>query len=158
MSIIDFARTVAPNTQVILETKTKVKMNKKHRDTKEANPYQDVWKLSKVQVTLNASYEDRVNAERIAEGKEANFEAKEMKYGEMVGNALLQKDEQLYIKCIEEARIGQPVYVTDDGKEVAYLDLRPYFPASKPSEHQALENEVKARNFKAESIINFELV
>jgi hypothetical protein len=158
MNIQEFAMTVEPDTQVVLHTKTLVKMNKKDVETKTiVNPYEKIYKISSVLVTLNSNYEKRVNDERSAEDKDADFKAQEMKYGKMVGNALLENKDQLYIKCIEEEKIGKSKYFTDTDEEISYSEFEKFIPVKKSSGSQNLGNEVKVRNFKIESIIGFEV-
>ena len=48
---------------VSFTARTKVKLNKKHRETKEACPYPEVWKVAKVQGWLNCSYANAVEKE-----------------------------------------------------------------------------------------------
>lgn len=156
ITVEELARTAAPDTTVTLITRTAVKMNKKDVETKTIpNPFGEVFKISKVRVILNANYEERVNQERAEEGKEANFVAKEMRYGNMVGNSLLENNGTLYVKTIELGRVGTSVYADANGDEVVYEDIKPFVPVKKPSATQDLENEVKVRNFKLESIIGY---
>lgn len=159
MNIQEFAMEVPQNTKVVLYTKTLVKMNKKDVETKSIpNTFGDVYKNSTVLVTMNSSYEDRVNETRIFEGKTSDFVAQEMKYGKMVGNALLENNDQLYIKCIEESKLGESVYTLANGEVIPYTEIKPFIPASKSkSVSQDIENEVKVRNFKLSSIIGFEV-
>jgi hypothetical protein len=158
MNIVEFAKIVKPDTKAILQTKTVVKMNKKDVDTKSIpNPHTEVFKINTIKVTMNADYQYRVNEQRIKEGNSANFEAKSMGYGQMVGNALLENNGQLYIKCIEENRIGVPIYVDAANNVIEYDELKPFIPSRK-SNGQGVEEEIKVRNFKVDSVIGFELI
>ena len=78
-----------------------------------------------------------------------------MRYGNMVGNSLLENNGTLYVKTIELDRVGTSVYADANGDEVVYEDIKPFVPVKKPSATQDLENEVKVRNFKLESIIGY---
>lgn len=159
MNIEEFAKTVPENTQVLLTTKTVVKMNKKDVATKTIpNPFTEaVYKLTTTRVTLNASYEDRVNESRTVEGKDNDFKAT-VSYGKMVGNALLENNDTLYIKCIEEEKIGKSFYINGQAEVIQYADLAPFMPVKKPSTTQDLDTEVKARNYKVESITGYEVI
>jgi len=158
MNIVEFAKIVKPDTKAILQTKTAVKMNKKDVDTKNIpNPYTEVFKINTIKVTMNADYQYRVNEQRIKEGNTANFEAKSLGYGQMIGNALLENNGQLYIKCIEENRIGVPIYVDAANNVIEYDELKPFIPTRK-SNSQGLDEEIKVRNFKVDSVIGFELI
>lgn len=159
MNIKELAETVAPNTKVVLSTLTSVKMNKKDVETKTIpNPFTEVFKESKVVVLLNASYEKMVNEQRDSEGKETDFVAAGMKYGNMVGAALLENNGQFYVKCIELEKVGESTYIDSDKNPVEYDAIKPFIPVKKPSEHQGTEKEIKARNFKLESIVAYEVV
>lgn len=158
MNIVEFAKIVKPNTKAILQTKTPVKMNKKDVATKTIpNPHTEVFKINTVKVTLNDDYQYRVNEQRIKEGNSANFEAKSLGYGKMVGNALLENNGQLYIKCIEENRIGIPLYVDAANNVIEYDELKDFIPVRK-NNGQGLEEEIKVRNIKIENVIGFELI
>lgn len=159
ITIEEFARTVEPNTRVFLYTKTALAMNKKDVATKTIpNPFTEVFKVSCIEVTLNANYEARMNEQLIKEGKAPEFKAQELPYGKMVGNALLENKEQLYLKCIEERRVGKSTYVDAQDNVIQYEDLKPFIPVSKPSATAVVENAIQVRNFKLSSISGFEVM
>ena len=158
MNIQEFAMTCPKDTEVVLFTKTEVKMNKKDVATKQiANPHGKIYKAAQIKVVLNASYEERVNDQLTAEGKEATFTAEDRKYGVKVGNSVLEKDGTFYITCIEIGKVGNTHYVTEDNKEIPYDEFSAFVPVRKPSGHQGVDKEVKCRNYKVDSIAGFEV-
>lgn len=157
--LIEFAKTVPENTLAVITTRTTVKMNKKDVKTKTIpNPFSDIYKVAKVKVLLNANYEKLVNDSRAKEGKPTDFVAEAMKYGTMIGNALLENKGQLYLKCIEKDRVGDSKYENAISEPIDYNELLPFIPEYTGSVKQDLENEVKVRNYKIESVIDFEVV
>lgn len=135
-------------------TRTPVKMNKKDVATKTiANPNGAVYKVQTINVELNAQYEMKVNTARMLEGKEQDFEAEGRKWGVNVNGSIVEKNGQLYLKVVEETKIGTPVYETENGTEVSYDDLRAFIPAYTPAAKQGLEDDVKVRTFKLENVI-----
>ena len=145
------------NTQAMrgnIVTRTPVKMNKKDVATKSIeNPHGAIYKVQTINVELNPKYEMQVNTARMLEGKEQDFEAEARKWGVHVNGGIIEKNGQLYLNTIEESRIGEAVYETENGVEVSYNDLRAFIPAYKSAPKQGLDGDVKVRTFKLENVI-----
>lgn len=157
-NVEEFAATVAPKTKAMLYTSTVVKMNKKDVATKTIkNPYEKIFKTNCMLVTLNDSYEERVNQKLESEGKPADFKAEAMSYGGMIGNALLEHNGQKYVKCILEESIGKPTYSLEDGTVIAYDEFAQFVPLPPVAKNDD-KPTVPVRNLKLESIIGFEIL
>lgn len=138
---------------VTLVAETEPKLNKKHRVTKEPNPYEGrVTKRAVVECTLNANYAARVNAQRIAEGKVADFESQERKYGERIGDSpLVQHGEKMFVTGIREG--GDSMFLLDgEPGKVTKDELEPYMSPDTPSKSQGLDREVQYLNYNLDSI------
>lgn len=156
MSMTSFFAANQTKMNAVLKTKTVVRMNKKDVATKQiANPHCLVYKIQKVHVELNGDYEKNVNQSRAVEDKEQTFEKGEMKWGvHKFGKAIIEKDGNLYLQTTELGKVGGSVeYVDENGNPVDYAAIKPFIPAYKPSAKQDLEDEVKIRTFKYESIM-----
>lgn len=142
-------------------TKTSVKMNKKDVATKSiGNPYSDIgaFKVSIFNATVNFDYEDKVNDQRLLEGKDQDFEKKESRWGEQVSKALEIHNDTTYVRLIPEKKIVDPMYELGDGTRIEYKELAPFINNNKPkSTTQDLESEVQFRKYKIDSIISFKI-
>lgn len=138
-----------------LATKTVVKMNKKDVSTKTiANPHGTVYKIQRVHVELNGDYEKNVNQSRAVEEKEQDFVKGDLKWGQhKFGKAIIEKDGGLYLQTTELGKVGNVEYVDENGNPVEYSAIKPFMPVYKPSAKQGLEDEVKIRTFKYESVL-----
>ncbi len=76
------------------------------------NPYPAVWKLAKVQAFTGADYERSVNRQQVREGAEGLFEAKEHRWGERIGPALLRHRQKgsLYLVAHVQ-KTSEPIYL-----------------------------------------------
>lgn len=147
-----YANTSAVRGNIV--TRTPVKMNKKDVATKSiANPHGAIYKIQTINVELNPKYEMQVNTARMLEGKEQDFEAESRKWGVHVNGGIVEKNGQLYLNTIEEGKIGDVVYETENGVAVSYDDIRPFIPAYNGSAKQGLADDVKVRTFKLENVI-----
>ena len=152
-----FAANTAPLTGVLLTAKTEVKLNKKDVDTKTIkNPFGPVFKIYKAVVSINKDYEKDVNQSRAIEGKEQDFQKEGLKWGHHAhGKAIIEKDGSLYLQTIVEGYRGDSEYVDENGNPVDYEAIKPFMPVKKAeAPKQGLEDTVKVRTFKYESILN----
>lgn len=145
------------NTEIMTATiiaKTVVKLNKKDVATKsEANPYDTVYKIQTFTVKLNQPYSQAVNEQRITEGKDDDFTAQKRKMGGVdINKSIIDKDGQLYLKCIEQSVDGKPSYQHNNKpiEKALFERFQPPFSAS--ASRQDLDEVVKYKNFKIESI------
>jgi len=138
-----------------LATKTLVKMNKKDVATKQIpNPHGNVYKIQRVHVELNGDYELNVNQSRAVEEKEQDFTKGDLKWGRHAyGKAIIENDGKLYLQTTELGKVGKVEYVDENGNPVDYESIKPFMPVYKPSAKQGLEDEVKIRTFKYESVL-----
>lgn len=143
---------VAPNTKATLVIRTQVKLNKKDVETKSIpNPYSEIYKTSTVEAILNPQYEEMVNQQREAEGKEADFTAEKAKWGTHIGGSLVEHNGVIYVTYVEEKSTVSS-YEDQDGNLVEKEDFVAFQPKPSKSSTQNLENEVKYRKVKLENI------
>ena len=143
--------------RVKIKTKTEVIMRKKDVATKtKANPYPVVFKLQELEVELNANYEDKVNDALVIEGKQNNFIAEGLPWGQAVDNVLIKKDDQFYIKTIVIKPIGTQTFICSDGRVLPKADLEPFLPIPTPGKSQGLKDEIIVRTFKLNSILEMD--
>ena len=122
------------------------------RLNKNGNPYVGVRKVQRIKVEINNNYENKVNDGREVEGKRDDFEVAPLQWGEHVSNAVIENGGKLYLQTIVLEKDSNPVYIDARGFPVSYEDIRPFFPPYRPNARQGLDEEVKVRTWKLESI------
>ena len=154
MEIVGLIKTLTAPTEFVLTIETEVKMNKKDVETKsELNPYIGATKISMIRVILNPDYQKQVNDQREAEGKEANFEASERKWGTSLGNGIIEKNGNLYVSYIHVETLKTDYFFDD--KEIEYSKLRPFVPVKKSTGNQGVDKEVQFRMVAVENILDW---
>ena len=157
--IIEKIQALTGPTKARITIDTEVKMNKKDVETKKiANPYLGARKVVEMIVTLAPQYEAAVNEARIEEGKEGDFEAGSRKWGDNLGNGIVQKGDKLYVSFIAD-QVESTTYFLD-GEEISKDLLKPYIPEKKidPTKGQGLRNEVAFRTVSLENIVFLEVI
>lgn len=143
--------------KVEIVSATDQKMNKKDVATKtEANPYTKVRKITAFEAEVNVDYEDRVNHQRVVEGKEMDFEASKPKWGTPISKAISEKDGSYYLKLIPGIKLAGNSYEDQDGKPLEYSDFERFIPVAKPvssSGRQEVDQAVVFRTYKLDSIL-----
>lgn len=163
MNIEEILATIDKPTKAIIQTMTEVKLNKKHRDTKEPNKFGTVYKLQETLVEINSDYQELVNNQRIKENKDASFESSSLKWGECLDNKIVTKGDTKYLKVIEINKLSTPNYVTLNAETntfddtIEYDDLQGYLPPISTNTNQNLDNEIKVRMYKFDSIMDIHL-
>jgi hypothetical protein len=98
-------------------------------------------------------YENMVNRRLAAEGKDANFQVGALAWGQRLPDSpIIEHNGGFYLQLVIDERAHPSVEYLLDGKPVA-KDSIVGLPVSKPATNQGLENDVKVRTFKAESIV-----
>jgi hypothetical protein len=87
------------------------------------------------------------------EGKEQDFEVSERKWGVHVNGGIIEKNGQLYLNVIEEAKVGTAVYETENGVEVKYADLPRLCLRIMVLSNKVLRLTSKIRTFKLENVV-----
>ena len=157
--IIDKIQALTGPTKARITIDTEVKMNKKDVETKKiANPYMGARKIVEMIVTLAPQYEAAVNEARESEGKETDFEAGARKWGDNLGNGIVQKGDKLYVSFIAESVESTSYFM--DGTEISKDLLKPYMPIKKvdPTKGQGVENVVQFRTVSLENIAFLEVI
>ena len=119
----------------------------------EANPYLGATKIAKVRVILNPDYQKQVNDQREAEGKEADFEASERKWGNSLGNGIIEKNGNLYVSYIHVETLETKYFF--DGAKIEYSKLKPFVPVKKSTGNQGVDKEVQFRMVAVENILDW---
>ena len=145
------------NTEIMTATvvaKTVVKLNKKDVALKsELNPYDTIYKIQTFTIQLNKPYSQAVNEQRVDEGKSDDFTAQKRKVGGVdINKSIIDKEGQLYLRGIELSINGSPTF-EHKGQPID----KALFERFQPTQHyyasrQDLEQEVKVRLFKMESV------
>lgn len=129
------------------------------------NPFAGkVMKHTIMEVRLNHDYQGEVNERRLLEGKEANFEAKPLAWGQRVmfegddgkqlKTPLVEHKSQLYLHC-QVLKSGKPTYMVEGrpASEDELVQIAAFLPEKEEGKGQGVEDPVVARTFKLESVI-----
>jgi len=151
-------------TPVTITSTTEVKMNKtkkfildddsnytydedgKPLSEKVDNPYLGAVVTKSTNGIINFDYQNAVNRQLVREGKTAEFEAKERKWGKHVTKAIIEHKGNYYIQI----RVGQTYghkYMLE-GAEIAYNDLKAFITPKKENDHQGTDKEIVIRDIK----------
>lgn len=104
-----------------------------------------------------ASYENAVNNQLIREGKEDNFIAESLPWGEWeIPNKIIKHKDQYYLRYYIDMNANyknsEKVYHYEDGTELTDEELlvlfNEYKSEKKESEHQGTDKQIKPRNVK----------
>ncbi len=120
-------------------------------------PYNEVVKVSTMNITINFIYANSVNRAQVKEGSEGDFTPAPRKWGERVeGTPFVMHDGKIYLEAKANAAPSQLAYIDKTtGAEVDKALLEDYLPVKKSNAaHQGLseENEIIVRDFKLLSI------
>jgi len=141
-----------------LYTRTKPKLLKKDRVTKEPCLFDEVVKVSVVNGFVGVDYESCVNRQRDREDKPVDFEAKERAWGTHAGGSLLthtpkgETIERKYIAFKPQNHLSTH-YEDIKGNEIPKEQLVNFLPVPSPS-RQKVEKEVVWRTYKVDSIVS----
>ena len=138
-------------------TRTEVKMNKKDIKTKTIkNPYVGAVKVTTQIVELNPQYEKTVNEQLTKENKEPDFEASSRKWGQNIGNGLVENNGKIYVSFIPKQHILNTYMLAD--KIIEKSELDDFIPTKKESSDQGTEIPVLFRTISLENICTIELI
>ena len=144
---------VKGTTAVSIMAETPVRMVKKHRETKEPNPFLGAVKQQKKNGLIGFDYENSVNNQAAREGKEER-EAKARTWGVL-------SDSRLFVHHKGQSYLQVKVQTTTDtvymlnGETISYEDVKPYLSSTGTSSTQAdldkeiIVNDIKMANIKA---------
>jgi hypothetical protein len=144
---------VKGTTAVSILSETPVRMVKKHRETKEANPYLGAVKSQKKNGMIGFDYGNSVNNQAEREGKEQR-ETHSRTWGILSDSRLFVHHKGNSYLQVKVQSVTDTVYMLN-GKEISAEDIKPYLSASKPSSTQAdldkqvIINDIKMVNVKA---------
>jgi len=117
-------------------------------------------KRSRLRVMLCQSYAAAVNAQRLAEGKPADFTPAQRKGPERIGASPLQRGKDgLLLECLVSE--VESVAYEINGKPVPFPDIHvlPWLkPSSSPAAHQGLDKPVIYRTIKLANVVDLEFL
>lgn len=154
---IELIKSLKGPTLARIITRTDVKMNKKDVETKSiANPYVGAVKVTTMIVELAPQYETAVNEQRTEEGKTADFEASSRKWGQNLGNGLVENNGKMYVSFIAKEHVLTSYLFGDQVIEKSVLE--PFIPKKKESTTQGVENEIAFRTVSVENLYTVEVL
>lgn len=151
----DYLMQLSRPTVCTLYTETEPAMVKKHRVTKEPNPYLGlVHKRATVNGMIGTwNYSRSVNRQRVLEEKEPDFVAFPRKWGNrLTGTALVEHNEQYYVEIkiervlsVEYTILGQVASEEDTRAIKQYL-------SDQSDDRQGLDDPITIRDYKLSSV------
>lgn len=156
MSTLTLLQSITEETTLNLLTKTEVKLLKKDKEGNK-NGLPKIFKIATQKVVVNKSYEKAVNEQREKEGKPVDFVAEAATFSGDVKGATFEYNGQHYINAILIETIGS-CYQTENGDAIDLDQFKQFFSTAKSSSRQQVEDEIKVRKFKVDSILAFEIV
>lgn len=156
MSTLSLLQAITEESTLNLLTKTEVKLLKKDKDGNK-NLLPKIFKIATQKVVVNKSYEKAVNEQREKEGKSVDFVAEAAGWGGEAKGATFEYNGAHYLKAILLESIGS-TYQTEHGDAISVDEFKQFFSTAKSPSRQQVEEEVKVRKFKVESILSFEIV
>ena len=126
---------------------TEVKLNKKHRETKEPCPYTGVLKRTRCKVMVGTDFQNGVNNRREKEGEDKDFEAQPHAWASHTDKPVIStnKTGDQYYANMRVLETYETSY-THDGEELDREDLRPYQAPRKKPTNQGVEDPIEWRN------------
>ncbi len=155
MSTLTLLQTITEETNLNLRTKTEVKLLKKDKEGNK-NTLPKIYKISNQKVVVNKSYTEAVNEQRDIEGKATDFVAEAVKFDGVATGCTFEYNGQHYVKAILLETIGS-TYQTENGDAINIDQFKQFFSTAKSSSRQQLDEEVKVRKYKIDSILAFEI-
>lgn len=155
MSTLTLLQTITEETNLNLLTKTEVKLLKKDKEGNK-NTLPKIYKISNQKVVVNKSYTEAVNEQRDIEGKATDFVAEAVKFDGVATGCTFEYNGQHYVKAILLETIGS-TYQTENGDAINIDQFKQFFSTAKSSSRQQLNEEVKVRKYKIDSILAFEI-
>lgn len=144
---------VKGTTAVSVVSETAVRMVKKHRETKEVNPFIGAIKRQKKNGLIGFDYQNSVNNQAEREDKEER-EAKSRTWGILSESRLFVHHKGASYLQLKLQSVTDTVYLLN-GVEISEESLKPYLSSSSPSstqddlEKQVIVNDIKMENIKA---------
>lgn len=157
MTTLDLLQNITEESTLNLLTKTEVKLLKKDKEGNK-NTLPKIFKCSVQKVLVNKNYSEAVNEQREKEGKAADFVAEAVKFDGVAKGCTFEYNGQHYVKAILLENIGESYFETEHGDAIGLDSFKQFMSTAKSSSRQQVDEEVKVRKFKIESILNFEIV
>lgn len=143
--MVTILKTATRNERVSLIASTIPTMSKKD------NPYHGrIIQITSAVGTINWSYQDAVNEQRVKEGKMPDFVADERKWGTKVG-VFIEHNNRLYLE-VKIEKYSEIKYFDIEGVEISRDLVEQFFPVRKPSKTQNLYDEIVLRDYEIGNI------
>lgn len=154
---VEAIRELTKPTLARMITRTAVKMNKRDVETKSIeNPYIGAVKITTQLVELAPQYDRAVNDQRVIENKESDFESSSRKWGQNLGNGIVENNNKLYVSFIAKEHV-MTNYMLDD-VIIEKSELLKFMPKPKASSTQNVDSEVVFRTIAVENIMELEII
>lgn len=153
--LIDKLQSIKSACPIGMTTVVPINALKKDRISKLPNPYNEIFKVSRVNCFISFDYETSVNNRRIKEGKENDFEVQDRKWGEKIGPNLIKNKDLYYLQCkIQSTR--KPIYFFKDSNGIMRIIkkelIENYLPLQNHALNQNLSEEIICRTYKLDNI------
>ena len=165
MTDLEWLQAITEETTLHLLTKTEVKLLKKDSEGNK-NTLPKIFKFSTQKVlvnksytkAVNKSYTKAVNKQREKEGKPGDFVAEAVKLDGVAKGCTFEYNGQHYVKAILLNKLGQDCYQTEHGDAIEMESFQQFLSTTKAKSRQQVDEEVKVRKYKVDSIVTFEIV
>lgn len=157
--LADFLRQHQDAMDMAIKVRSDLKLNAKDVATKTIpNPHKNskFIRVTSIAGTINASYEDRVNTQQLAEGKKGEFKAQGLPWGTADGKNLVKHNGQTYIKFLVNTTTKQEIR-DNHGRYFSANELAPFIPASSSNSHQGVKDEVKVRIVNLDNVLELHI-
>jgi hypothetical protein len=132
-----------------------MKLNKKDGD-KNPNPFDVVFKQSKLNGVLGYDYEHSVNLQRGREGRDTDFQAERRPWGTRINKYLVEHNGNWYLTLKIERTLGDVTY-WHNGRELEKDAVAPFMGAKSESSRQGVETTVVHRDIMLSSIVEISI-
>lgn len=156
MSNLTLLQAITEETKLNLVTKTEVKLLKKDKEGNK-NELPKIYKIANQIVIVNKSYVKAVNEQRERENKAADFVAEAVKFSGPQTGCVFEYQNNHYVNAILLETIGS-TYVTENLEPIELDQFKQFFSTAKTTSRQQVDEEIKVRKFKVDSIISFAIV
>ena len=156
MSNLTLLQAITEETKLNLVTKTEVKLLKKDKEGNK-NELPKIYKIANQIVIVNKSYAKAVNEQRERENKAVDFVAEAVKFSGPQTGCVFEYQNNYYVNAILLETIGS-TYVTENLEPIELDQFKQFFSTAKTTSRQQVDQEIKVRKFKVDSIVSFAIV
>lgn len=135
---------------LVLKIRTPVKLKKK------GHSFGEIFKTQTISLIVNKSYTQAVNEQRVSEGENGNFVAKQS-WGKQLAPSLIEHEGTLYIQGIFRSYVSEATF-EHEGQPILRAEFEKHMTATGGSNaRQGIQQEVQVRKIKLCNVISFEI-